>query len=105
VSGEDTKSGCDPQEALALAQAVSQMPRLRLRGLMAIPAPSDDPLVQRAQFSRVREVFDRIRDAGISLDTLSMGMSADLEEAIGQGATVVRVGTALFGSRPARSAG
>ena len=104
VSGEATKSGCDPLEALALARAISAMPRLRLRGLMAIPAPSADPAVQRAQFARVRAVYETIRSEGIDLDTLSMGMSGDLEEAIGQGATIVRVGTALFGSRPPRPA-
>ena len=105
VSGEATKSGCDPAQALALAQAVAQMPRLKLRGLMAIPAPSDDPQVQRAQFARVRAVFEQIRASGIALDTLSMGMSGDLEEAIGQGATIVRVGTALFGTRSRQAAG
>jgi pyridoxal phosphate enzyme (YggS family) len=103
VSGEATKSGCDPLEALALARAISAMPRLRLRGLMAIPAPSADPVVQRAQFARVKAVYETIRSEGIDLDTLSMGMSGDLEEAIGQRATIVRVGTALFGSRPPRS--
>ena len=103
VSGEATKSGCDPLEAPVLARAISVMPRLRLRGLMAIPAPSNDPAVQRAQFARVKAVYEAIRSEGIDLDTLSMGMSGDLEEAIGQGATIVRVGTALFGSRPPRS--
>lgn len=100
VSGEPSKSGCDPDEALALGIAIAPMPRLRLRGLMAIPAPSDDPAVQRAQFARVRAVFERMQAAGLPIDTLSMGMSGDLESAIAEGATIVRVGTALFGTRP-----
>jgi len=104
VSGESTKSGCDPDEALALATAIAGMPRLRLRGLMAIPAPTDDPALQHAQFGRVREVFERRRAAGLPVDTLSMGMSDDLEAAVAQGATVLRVGTALFGARPAKDA-
>jgi pyridoxal phosphate enzyme (YggS family) len=99
VSGETTKSGCAPDEAAALAKAVASMPRLELRGVMAIPAPSDDPMRQRAQFAAVRAVFESIRDAGLPVDTLSMGMSGDLEAAIAEGATIVRVGTALFGSR------
>jgi PLP dependent protein len=99
VSGEATKSGCAPDEATALAKAVASMPRLVLRGVMAIPAPSDDPARQRAQFAAVRAVFESIRDAGLPVDTLSMGMSGDLEAAIAEGATIVRVGTALFGSR------
>jgi pyridoxal phosphate enzyme (YggS family) len=99
VSGEATKSGCDPDEAIALGLAIAGMPRLRLRGVMAIPAPSDDPAAQRAQFGRVREVFERMRAAGLAVDTLSMGMSDDMEAAIAQGATIVRVGTALFGTR------
>ncbi|MEI6548224.1 MAG: alanine racemase, partial [Burkholderiales bacterium] len=75
------------------------MPRLQLRGVMAIPAPSDDLAVQRGQFEAVRMVFERIRAEGIDIDTLSMGMSADLEAAISEGATLVRVGSALFGAR------
>ena len=100
VSGEPTKSGCDPDEALELALAIAAMPRLRLRGLMAIPAPTDDQALQRAQFARVRAVFERLQAAGLPVDTLSMGMSGDLESAIAEGATIVRVGTALFGTRP-----
>jgi pyridoxal phosphate enzyme (YggS family) len=99
VSGEASKSGCSPQEALALARAVSAMPRLQLRGVMAIPAPSDDIAIQREQFAAVRKVFERIRAEGIAIDTLSMGMSSDLEAAICEGATLVRVGSALFGAR------
>ena len=102
VSGEPTKSGCSPAEALDLARAVAAMPGLRLRGVMAIPEPTDDPVRQRAQCSAVREVFDRMRSAGLDVDTLSMGMSDDLEAAIAEGATIVRIGTALFGGRAAR---
>jgi uncharacterized pyridoxal phosphate-containing UPF0001 family protein len=104
VSGEATKSGCDPAEAVALGAAIAAMPRLRLRGVMAIPAPTDDPAAQRVQFARVRAVFQSMRAAGLSVDTLSMGMSGDLEAAIAEGATIVRVGTALFGPRPAKAA-
>jgi len=99
VSGESTKSGVEPGEAVALAHFVSTLPGLVLRGLMAIPEPSDDVAVQRMQFRRVRECFDACRAAGLPLDTLSMGMSADLEAAVAEGATMVRVGTAIFGKR------
>lgn len=99
VSGEASKSGCAPDEALGLARLVATLPGLRLRGVMAIPAPSDDPAVQRAQCARVRECFERLQAAGLDVDTLSMGMSDDLEAAIAEGATMVRVGSALFGAR------
>jgi pyridoxal phosphate enzyme (YggS family) len=101
VSGEASKSGVAPQHALALAREVAALPRLRLRGLMAIPAPAPDPARQRAQFREVRLLFESLRAQGIALDTLSMGMSDDLEAAILEGATLVRVGTAIFGRRPA----
>ena len=96
VSGEASKSGCNPDELPALAQAIAALPHLKLRGLMAIPEPTDDPAAQAAAFARVREL-----QAGLNLglDTLSMGMSHDLEAAIAQGATWVRIGTALFGAR------
>lgn len=100
VSGEAAKSGCSPSEAVALGAAIAAMPGLRLRGVMAIPAPTDDPARQRAQFAKVRAVFEAMRAAGLPVDTLSMGMSGDLEAAIAEGATIVRVGTALFGARP-----
>ena len=103
VSGEATKSGCTPDEAIALARTIAALPGLRLRGVMAIPAPTDDPARQRDQFARVRAVFERMRADGLPVDTLSMGMSGDLEAAISEGATIVRVGTALFGARPAKS--
>jgi len=99
VSGEASKSGCAPDEALALCQAVAALPGLQLRGLMAIPEPTDDPAAQRAQFHHVWEIYDHIRASGIPLDTLSMGMSHDLEAAVAEGATIVRIGTAIFGER------
>jgi len=99
VSGEASKGGVAPAELPTLAEAVSKLPGLRLRGLMAIPAPSPDVLAQRAAFRQVREQFDALRARGYALDTLSMGMSGDLEAAILEGATIVRVGTALFGER------
>ncbi|HLV19159.1 MAG TPA: YggS family pyridoxal phosphate-dependent enzyme [Pseudomonas sp.] len=96
VSGEASKSGCAPEELPALAEAAAQLPRLKLRGLMAIPEPTDDVAAQRAAFARLREL-----QAGLpyELDTLSMGMSHDLESAIAEGATWVRIGTAVFGAR------
>jgi hypothetical protein len=99
ISGEASKSGVAPEDALALARAVSALPRLRLRGVMALPAPTTDPADQAQELARVRAVYDALRDQGLPLDTLSMGMSQDLEAAIAQGSTLVRVGTALFGNR------
>ena len=96
VSAEDSKSGCAPAELAALALAVSQLPNLRLRGLMAIPEPTDDVAAQQAAFARLRELRDGLP---LTLDTLSMGMSHDLDAAIAEGATWVRIGTALFGAR------
>ena len=99
VSGEDSKSGVAPDEAGALAHAVAALPRLRLRGLMCIPEPSADEAVLRARFAVLRGLHDELRAAGLALDTLSMGMSHDLEPAIAEGASIVRVGTAIFGER------
>ena len=99
TSGEDSKSGCAPEESLALAQAVAQLPRLSLRGIMALPAPSPDPAVQHAALRLVRTLFEQWRAAGLAVDTLSMGMSNDLEAAVEEGATLVRIGTAIFGHR------
>jgi len=99
VSHEPSKSGVAPDEAEALARLVGRLPGLRLRGLMCIPAPSADVARQRAQFRVLRELRDRLAADGIALDTLSMGMSDDLEAAIMEGATLVRVGTAVFGAR------
>lgn len=96
VSGEASKSGCAPEDLPALAEAVKQLPNLRLRGLMAIPEPTAERAAQHAAFARLREL---LLDLNLGLDTLSMGMSDDLEAAIGEGATWVRIGTALFGAR------
>jgi pyridoxal phosphate enzyme (YggS family) len=96
VSGEASKSGCRPEELPALAAAVAQLPRLHLRGLMAIPEPTDDTTAQHAAFARVRQLQESLQ---LPLDSLSMGMSQDLEAAIAEGATWVRIGTALFGAR------
>jgi hypothetical protein len=105
ISGEASKSGVAPRELAALARAVAALPRLRLRGLMALPAPGTSAAAQRAAFRAVRELLDALRAdpgvAGGALDTLSMGMSEDLEAAIAEGATLVRVGTAIFGARRA----
>ena len=99
VSGEESKSGVTPGGELALAKAISALPRLRLRGLMTIPEPTDDIGLQRKRYARLRELKDALCEAGYPLDTLSMGMSDDLEAAIAEGATMVRVGTAIFGPR------
>lgn len=99
VSGEASKSGVEPEESLALALAVSGLPNLRLRGFMAIPEPTQDVSLQRERFRIPAELLKRARQMGLPLDTLSMGMSADLEAAILEGATIVRVGTAIFGAR------
>jgi pyridoxal phosphate enzyme (YggS family) len=102
ISGEKSKGGVEPGEALPLARAVAALPRLRLRGLMAIPEPAADLEAQRRPHRALRELFDALRAQGLGLDTLSMGMSADLEAAILEGATMVRVGSAIFGARPVK---
>lgn len=110
VSQEASKSGCALEEAAALCHAVAALPNLQLRGLMAIPAPVEAEnanaadaaatlALQRAPFARLRELYEQLRRDGLALDTLSMGMSDDLEAAIMEGATLVRVGTAIFGAR------
>ena len=99
VSGEASKSGVAPESALALARAIARLPRLRLRGLMAIPEPTDDAALQRSRFRLLRELLEAAREGGLALDTLSMGMSDDMEAAIAEGATMVRIGTAIFGAR------
>ena len=100
IDREPTKHGLDPAEVSAIAAAVAVLPRLRLRGLMAIPAPVTDFAAQRPAFARLRTLQDQLTAAGLALDTLSMGMSDDLEAAIAEGSTLVRIGTALFGPRP-----
>lgn len=99
VSGEGSKSGCTPEEAVHLCQAVAALPQLQLRGLMAIPAPTEDFTQQRLAFRKLRNIFEQLRGEGMPIDTLSMGMSHDLEAAIAEGSTLVRIGTAIFGSR------
>ena len=99
IDREPTKHGLDPADVGEIAAAVAALPRLRLRGLMAIPAPAADFAAQRPAFARLRILQDQLTAAGLALDTLSMGMSDDLEAAIAEGATLVRVGTALFGPR------
>jgi len=99
ISGEASKSGVASAELDELARQVARLPKLRLRGLMAIPQPQTDFELQRAAFAGLRALFERLRADGIALDTLSMGMSADMAAAIAEGATIVRVGSAIFGSR------
>lgn len=99
VDGGPTKSGVVPHEALALAREVAALPRLALRGLMCIPEPAPDFEASCAVFMRAKALFDQIKSEGLALDTLSMGMTADLEAAIHAGSTMVRVGTAIFGGR------
>lgn len=99
ISGEDTKSGVSPEEIPELAQKVAILPRLNLRGLMAIPEPAESEEQQRVPFRQMCQIFNRLQEQGLALDTLSMGMSADMDAAIAEGATIVRVGTAIFGHR------
>jgi len=99
ISGEASKSGAAPEELVELAQAVAALPHLRLRGLMAIPEPQEDPELQRIPFARLRALAQEIARSGIHLDTLSMGMSGDMRAAVIEGATIVRVGSAIFGAR------
>lgn len=102
VDDEASKHGCRPDEVRALADAIAAQPRLALRGLMAIPAPHADPERRRPAFARMRELFERLRASHPQADTLSMGMSDDFAIAIAEGATMVRIGSALFGPRPAK---
>jgi PLP dependent protein len=99
VSGEASKSGVAPGELERLAEQVARLERLKLRGLMAVPEPTPDAGLQRRRFAQLRELRDRLNRGGFAMDTLSMGMSSDLEAAIAEGATMVRVGTAIFGER------
>jgi hypothetical protein len=100
VSGEASKSGASFEELAGLAHAVAKLPNLRLRGLMSIPEPAADLAAQRVPHRRLKQAFDELLAEGLALDTLSMGMSADLEAAVLEGATLVRVGSAIFGARP-----
>jgi pyridoxal phosphate enzyme (YggS family) len=102
VSDESTKSGITPGQALELASQVKALPRLRLRGLMTIPEPTDDRALQLERFAQLRRLKERIASAGIALDTLSMGMTDDLEAALEEGATLIRVGRGIFGERERR---
>jgi pyridoxal phosphate enzyme (YggS family) len=102
VDGGANKSGVSPAELPALARAVAQLPNLRLRGLMCIPEPADTVAAQRVVFDQARTLLDDLNQQGMALDTLSMGMSEDMDAAIASGATLVRVGRAIFGSRPAK---
>jgi pyridoxal phosphate enzyme (YggS family) len=99
VSGESSKAGVPTAEAAQTAHAIAALPQLRLRGLMSIPEPADTIEAQREPHRKLRELFERLRADGLELDTLSMGMSSDLEAAVLEGATIVRVGTAIFGAR------
>ena len=103
TSGEPSKSGLAPDELLSVARAVAALPRLTLRGLMAIPEPMPDVAAQRAAHRALRELLQTLQAQGLALDTLSMGMSADLEAAIAEGATIVRIGSAIFGDRATAS--
>ncbi|MGM9513562.1 YggS family pyridoxal phosphate-dependent enzyme [Roseateles sp. DB2] len=102
ISGEASKSGLPPQEVPALAAQITRLPRLRLRGLMAIPEPADTIDDQRLPHRQLAQLLRSLQTQGLAVDTLSMGMSADLEAAVLEGATLVRVGSAIFGSRPAK---
>ena len=99
ISGEVSKSGVSPDEVSQLAHEIARLPNLQLRGLMAVPAPADDPLVQRTDFAMLRALYDQLKNEGLPLDTLSMGMSHDFAAAIAEGATMVRIGSAIFGER------
>ena len=99
VSGEDTKSGILPESAADLAAYVAGLPRIKLRGLMAVPELTTATALQRSQFQMLRTIYDQLRQDGFDLDTLSMGMSEDMDIAIAEGATMVRIGTSIFGPR------
>lgn len=99
VSGESSKSGVAPADVLSLASAISKLPRLKLRGLMAIPEPTPDAALQRSRFHELKKLLEHLQEQHPGLDTLSMGMSDDMEAAIAEGSTLVRIGTAIFGAR------
>jgi len=99
ISGEHSKSGAPPLEVPQLAMEIAQLPQLKLRGLMAVPAPENDATMQRAAFAQLRELKEQLNRQGHHLDTLSIGMSHDFASAIQEGATIVRIGSAIFGER------
>jgi uncharacterized pyridoxal phosphate-containing UPF0001 family protein len=99
IDGETTKTGLAVDDVAAVARAVAALPRLRLRGVMAIPEPAVEFEAQRLPHRRLRDLFEALQRDGLALDTLSIGMSADLEAAVAEGATIVRIGTAIFGAR------
>ena len=99
ISGENSKSGTTLSEVMTLAEQVQQLPRLKLRGMMAIPQKTDDPVVLKQQFSALRDIYQQLQSTYPDIDTLSMGMSGDLELAIECGSTMVRIGTDIFGAR------
>ena len=99
ISGEASKSGVEPAALATLARAVARMPRLKLRGLMSVPEPTGDEALSRRRFASLRKLLEELNRDGHALDTLSMGMTADLEAAVAEGATMVRIGTAIFGQR------
>jgi pyridoxal phosphate enzyme (YggS family) len=99
ISGETSKSGIEPAALGPLAREVARMPRLRLRGLMSVPEPTGDEALSRRRFASLRDLLEGLKRDGLAVDTLSMGMTADLEAAVAEGATMVRIGTAIFGSR------
>ena len=99
ISNEDSKSGVPEEDVASLAQQIARLPHLKLRGLMTIPAPASEFAQQRVPFRRLRELYEQLNRSGFALDTLSMGMSNDIEAAIAEGSTLVRVGTAIFGER------
>jgi hypothetical protein len=103
VSGEGSKEGISPAEVAALAAEMSSLPRLKLRGLMTIPAPTSDIALQHRQFRMLRELMETLNHKGCGLDTLSMGMSGDFAAAIAEGATIVRIGASIFGARPTKN--
>ncbi|MEQ8798463.1 MAG: YggS family pyridoxal phosphate-dependent enzyme [Salinisphaeraceae bacterium] len=103
IDGEDSKAGVAPEETLELAREIAALPRLTLRGLMAIPAPAENAARQTAPFAALRRLAEDCREHGLAVDTLSMGMSGDLDAAVTEGSTMVRVGTAIFGPRPGKT--
>jgi hypothetical protein len=99
ISGEENKSGVNPRQLIELAKKVTTLPRLSLRGLMAIPEATDDKQLQRRRFAQLRELYLQVQAVAPTIDTISMGMSGDMEQAISEGSTMVRIGSGIFGTR------